>query len=319
MNNIIKTLKYKNKLAFTNKQLLIALCLLPTAFFSCKEKKVDFQPNDCKAQPAFIKNIGFDTKRSAFSTSEKGQKGIALLQLNSPSDTFKGGKRFYQHPSWTVAGSMGPILLDPQGNCFVAPVPVINLIDNPIPKQNILFKINSQTGIMDKFLELPVIDSLGVTNPYGIVGLAYLCESNTIYISTIQGSTRQQEKGIIYSVNQGGNIIDKIENTDAFGIGTAYVNDGRYIYYGSARTPDIYQISLTEEGKFNSKPTLAASLSNLGARGDDKARKIRFDKTGKMEVFAIEFNYNLTAPTEKQETKFLFNWNEETKLWELNK
>jgi hypothetical protein len=38
-----------------------------------------------------------------------------------------------------------------------------------------------------------------------------------------------------------------------------------------------------------------------------------------MEIFALEFNYNLTAPTEKQETKFVFVWNEESKKWEYNK
>jgi hypothetical protein len=295
---------------------LIVFCILSSVLFSCKEEKVEFQANDCKKQPAFIKNIGFDPSRSAFTTSEKRQKGIALIQINSNGDTSNGGRKFYQHPSWTTAGYMGPIVLDPQGNCFVAPIPVINLIDNPIAKQNILYKVNSQTGLMDKYLELPVKDSLGVTNPYGIVGLAYLCESSTMYVSSLQGSTRATEIGVIYAVNNQGKIIDKLDNVDAFGIGVAYVNDCRYLYYGSARTPDIYQVSLTAEGKFNSKPVVVATLSNLGERGDDKARKIRFDKTGKMEVFALEFNYNLTAPTEKQESKFIFSWNEESKKWD---
>jgi hypothetical protein len=305
-------------LPFAVCQLLTAICLLPTVF-SCKEGKVDFQANDCKNQPAFIKNLGFDPKRTGFSTSEKRQKGIALIQINAAGDTTNGGRKFYQHPSWITAGYMGPILLDPNGNCFVGPVPVINLIDNPIAKQNILFKVDGQTGIMEKYLELPVKDSLGVTNPYGILGLAYLCESNTMYVSSVQGSTRNKENGVIYAVNDKGKIIDKIENVDAFGIGVAFVNDGRYLYYGSARTPDIYQVSLTAEGKFSGKPSLIATLSNLGERGDDKARKIRFDKTGKMEVFALEFNYNLTAPTEKQEAKFIFSWNEEDKKWEQTK
>jgi hypothetical protein len=302
-----------------NLKSLIAFCILSPFLFSCKNEKVDFQPNDCKQQPAFLTKIGFDPNRSAFTTSEKRQKGIALIQINSNGDTSNGGRKFYQHPSWITAGNMGPILLDPQGNCFVAPVPVINLIDNPIAKQNTLYKVNSQSGIMEKHLELPVKDSLGVTNPYGIVGLAYLCESNTMYVSSIQGSTRTTENGVIYAIDAEGKIIDKLENVDAFGIGVAYVNDGRHLYYGSARTPDIYQISLTAEGKFSGKPSLVATLSNLGARGDDKARKIRFDKTGKMEVFALEFNYNLTAPTEKQEAKFLFSWNEEANKWEQEK
>jgi hypothetical protein len=302
-----------------NLKSLIAFCILSSYLFSCKQAKVEFQPNDCKKQPAFLTKIGFDPSRSAFTTSEKRQKGIALIQINAQGDTSNGGRKFYQHPSWITAGNMGPILLDPQGNCFVAPVPVINLIDNPIAKQNTLYKVNSQSGIMEKYLELPVKDSLGVTNPYGIVGLVYLCESSIMYVSSVQGSTRATENGVIYAIDTDAKIIDKLENVDAFGIGVAYVNDGRHLYYGSARTPDIYQISLTAEGKFSGKPSLIATLSNLGVRGDDKARKIRFDKTGKMEVFALEFNYNLTAPTEKQEAKFLFSWNEEIGKWEQSK
>jgi hypothetical protein len=61
-------------------QLLIAICILSTVL-SCKQPKVEFQPNDCKQLPAFLTKIGFDPSRSAFTTSEKRQKGIALIQI----------------------------------------------------------------------------------------------------------------------------------------------------------------------------------------------------------------------------------------------
>ena len=192
------------------KNTIYIFCIV-LSFFSCKEEKVEYQANDCKQQPAFIKGIGFDPARSAFTTSEKRVKGLALIQINASGDTTNGGKKFYQHSSWTTAGYMGPILLNAQGDCFVAPVPVINLIDNPIPKQNIIYKVSSQTGEMTKFVELPVIDSLGITNPYGIMGFAYLCESNVLYVSSVHGSTREKENGVMYAIDETGKIIDKME------------------------------------------------------------------------------------------------------------
>ena len=291
----------------------------PIFLFSCKDKKVDYQTNECKQQPAFLKKIGFDPARSAFTTNEKRLNGISIIQFNKPGDTSNGGRKLYRDSNWTKYGNMGPIQIDQQGNCFVAPVPVINLIDNPIALQNIVYKIDGNTGVMNSFVSLPVLDTLGVTNPYGIMGFAYLCETTTLYVSTVQGSTRTNERGILYAINVAGEIIDKIENIDAFGIGIAYVNDARKLFIGSARTPDIFEISLDEKGKFIGTKKPITTIANLGPRGDDKARKIRFDRNGNMEIYALEFNYNLTAPTEKQETKYLFSWNEEEKKWMNNK
>ncbi|MEQ1554311.1 MAG: hypothetical protein ABL929_09045 [Ferruginibacter sp.] len=289
------------------------------SFFSCKEETIEYQANDCKKQPLFVKSIGFNPSLSAFSTSEGKIKGLCLIQFNKKGDTSNGGKKIYQHPSWKTAGSLGPIQLDPQGNCFVAPIAMVNLIDNPIVMQNTVYKVNSQTGEMKPFVNLPIIDSLAVTNPHGILGLAYLCESNTLYVSTVQGSTRQKENGLIYAIDaETGNIIDKMTNIDAIGIGISYIEGKRKLYFGSARTSDVYSINISKNGKFANNASLIFTISNLGPRGDDKARKIKFDKNGNMVITAIEFNFNLIAPTEKQETVYNFVWNAENQLWEHN-
>jgi hypothetical protein len=297
----------------------IILCL--TSFISCKEETVAFQSNDCKSQGAFIKNIGFNPSRSALSTSESKKMGLVLIQFNEKGDTSHGGRKIYQHPSWKTAGWLGPILIDPQGNCFVGPIPVINLLDNPPSKQNIIYRVDAVSGEMKQFIELPVAENILPTNPYGILGFAYLCESNTLYVSTVQGSTREKELGFIYAIDATtGKIIDQIANTDALGMGISYITGKRKLYFGSTRSSDIFSISLTKEGKFNNHPSLEFSILDIGPRGDDKARRIKFDNpTGNMQVYAIEFNYNLTAPTEKQESIYNFSLNNDTQKWEYNK
>jgi hypothetical protein len=282
----------------------------------CKEAVVDYQANECKALPPFIKKIGFNPATSAFSTSEKRIKGLALVQYNTPGDTTNGGGKIYQHESWKQAGYLGPTLLGPQGHCFAGPVPVINLLDNEPAKQNIVYMVDANTGVMNKFIELPLPDSIYNTNPYGILGFTYLCEADVLYISTVAGSNRQTQNGVVYAVSAiTGQIIDKLENTDVMGMGISYLPGKRTLYCGSARSSDVYVVSIDKDGRFTGKLNFAFSVAGIGPRGDDKIRRIRFDKTGNMLLHAIEFNFNLTAPTEKQESIYTFQYDEATKNW----
>lgn len=300
----------------TKKMALLPLVFL---FFSCKNEPVAYQDNECKAQPSFIKNMGYNPARSAFSTSEKKTKGLVLLQINATGDTTGGGRKLYQHNTWASAGWLGPLQIDPNGNLFVGPVPVINLLDNPPSKQNIIYKVDAATGIMNPFVQLPLaIDSnSNLANPYGILGFAYLCQSNTLYASTVQGSTRQQENGVLYAIaTSSAQIIDKVKHTDILGMGISYISGSRRLYYGSARNSNVYSIELAENGKFGGKPIFEFSIANLGPRGDDKVRRIKFNKaTGQMNLYGLEFNFNLTAPTEKQETIYNFNYDAEQNKW----
>ncbi|MBX9783513.1 MAG: hypothetical protein K2X48_09490 [Chitinophagaceae bacterium] len=94
---------------------------------------MEYQKNECKRQPSFVKTVGFNPNASAISTSDKKITGLVLLEQTADGEIKK-----YQHPSWQMGGWMGPVQLDPNGNCFVGPVPVINILNNP-PQNKILF------------------------------------------------------------------------------------------------------------------------------------------------------------------------------------
>lgn len=116
------------------------------------------------------------------------------------------------------------------------------------------------------FKELPVADSIPNTNPYGILGFAFLCESNTLYVSTVQGSDRKTEKGMVYALNAStGEITDELKGHDFFGMGISYSPGARTLYLGSARTGDVYAVILSNDGKFKGAPAYSFSLNNLGA------------------------------------------------------
>lgn len=291
------------------------ISFLSFAFLASCKDEVEFQSNDCRKLPSFVKAVGFNPGHTGFSTSEKKTMGLVLVEMQS-----KGEPRRYQHPSWQMGGWMGPIQLDQFGNCFVGPVPVVNVYHNPTAKQNTLYKVDSESGVMSAFVELPVPDSVTSLNPYGILGLAYLCETNTLYVSSVMGSDRTHEKGIVYALDAGtGEILDKVTGIDILGMGISYSPGERTLYMGSARTSDIYAVTLNKKGKFSGKPNVVLSLVNLGPRGDDKVRRFRFNQYGGMQIFGVEFNFNLTAPTEKQETAYEFNWDDAEKKWQFVK
>ena len=245
--------------------------------------------------------------------------GLILIQSTQPGNPAAKIVRSYQDSSWRKAGWLAPILLDESGNIFTAPAPFINILDNPIANNNTIYKVDGRTGIMDKFLQLPFADSINSDNPFGIIGMVYLCETATLYVSSVAGSRRYEEMGSIYAIDlKTKKIIDKIQNTDAMGMGISYSTGLRKLYFGTGRNSNIYSVTLSGTGKFDGTPKFEFSLEGLGPRGDDKVRRIQIDQFGNLLIHGIEFNFNLIAPREKQETVYKFVWLEQDKKWIQN-
>jgi hypothetical protein len=262
----------------------------------------------CTKSPAFVSKLGF-TNQAALSTSERKQKGLAIIEQ---------GKQPYSHESWKIAGNLAPIQLDQDGDVFVAPAPMINVLDNPFAEQNTIHKVDSNTQEMKPFAKLPITVNATEQNPYGILGLGYDCETSSLYASSVAGSTRILEAGKIYQIDSAnGNVKSVLENVDAFGIGVFNSAKGKRLYYGLARNPEVWSIGLGDDGGFLSDAKREISLESAGTRGDDKARKIRFTSQNEMNVSGIEFNFNLIAPTEKQETVYRFRYDPSNDSWLL--
>jgi len=291
--------------------LLILLC-----FTACKhEEEVAFDANSCKRMPAFIQSLGFNQQGTYFSTSDTKKMGLLLLESPQPGNPAIPPTKVYQHPSWKQGGWLAPILIDDQGNIFTSPAPFINVLDNPAANQNTIYKVDANTGIMNEFMRLPIPDNTE-QNAFGIIGMSYLCETNTLYVSSIAGSDRQHERGAIYAIDVNGKkIIDKITATDAMGMGISYITGQRRLFFGNGRSSDVSSIVLDKKGMFSGKPGFAFSLAGLGSRGDDKVRRINADKSGNLNVIGMEFNFNLIAPREKQESYYKAEYYYDEKKW----
>ena len=148
---------------------------------------------DCRKQPAFIKSTGLQPQRAALSTSEKRIKGLVLIEV--PQTVNDTARRTWRHPSWDAFGWMGPITTDEAGNTYLAPVPTINVLDNPSDQQNIIYKVESNTGEMKPFINLADKTSPVTGNPYGLLA-ASKCFTHTQTLQCITcHNTHQQERG----------------------------------------------------------------------------------------------------------------------------
>lgn len=273
-----------------------------------KEEARKIGKSGCSILPPYVSKTQIQTKYAALSTSVKKMPGLVLVDMQT------GGT--YQHESWKIAGDLGPMTTDENGNTWVAPVPVINVLNNEGNRQQHIYKVDGQTGIMQKFAELPLTPSSPDKNPYGILGLHYDCHGKFLLASSVWGSDDKQEKGVVYIMDiESGKIIDQLEGLDIMGLTVSGMSGSKRIFMGHARSSDVYSIEMAKNGKFIGKPQLEFSLSMLGPKGDDRAKKLSVREDGTILVKGVTFRYNLTAPTEIHENAYIFSYDRGKKAW----
>ena len=279
----------------------------------------------CAKVPLFVKQKGFDTLRSALSTAEKRYMGLVLIELaqkpaaGEQPDLNNERARYYQHPSWKSAGYLASITLDRSGNAYAIPAPHISLLYNQPKQQNKIYRVDSKTGIMLPWMQLPIPKAETLQNPYGLLGITYDCADGSIFAATIAGSTRTNEQGVLLHIStHDKKVLDTLKGIDAMGLAVFQGLKGeRRLYFGKIRTGEIYSVGIGANGKFiRGSVQLECSVSGIGPRGDDAPRKIRFDRD-LMIVNGIAFNYNLQASSEKPETTYVYLRDPSAKTWQL--
>ena len=282
----------------------------------CKPEPVPFSTNDCKRPSSFISRIGFDPSRSYFSTSDSRVMGLQLIQAADLQHPDASVSKVYQDSSWKRAGWLAAMQTDANGNLFVAPAPFINLLNNDPRQRNTLYRVDGTSGDLRPFVQLPVPDGVPDQQAFGIIGLAYLCEADQLYVSTVAGSDRQHIRGKVYRIQAStGKIEESLNGIDAMGLGITYVTGERLLLIGNGRNSSVMAVKLNAQGAFEGKPYEIFSLEGQGPRGDDKVRRIRTQQDGSLLVYGMEFNFNLIAPHEKQEGKYWFVFDETDRKW----
>jgi hypothetical protein len=266
----------------------------------------------CRVVPAFAKALGY-TESSVLDT--QGQlKGLILY--DPPATPGGQPTHTYRHQSWDMAGYLGPLTVDKSGNVYVAPAPRVSLYENPPEKQNTVYRVDATTGDMAEFIVLPFGAAPSSENPYGVLGLTYDCDTHSLYVSSVAGSTLANERGRIYRVDlHTGKIASQLDGTDAFGLGVFNGSSGKRLYFGAARASEVRSVALADDGRFAGTPRLDVSILGWGPEGDDKARRIIFDTRNVMLVRGMEFEFNLIATSERRQTDYKLAYDPAADAW----
>lgn len=266
----------------------------------------------CRAMPSFIKNTGLGTQ-VAIDTQQQGYVGLRLVQTQTG--------QIWQHPSWDDAGHVGTITRDRNGNIYVVPTPEVSLAENPPDLQNRIYRIDNQTGEMRLWLDLPQAAKPSALNPFGAMGLFYDCDTNSIYVSSLAGSTPQEVKGRLYQVEvPTAKVVDQLEQVDAIGLGVFNGVPHKRLYFGSARSSDVYSLPLDAKGHFVNQPRHEFALAALPNGNTTSVRRFSFNKAGSsyaLQVKELEFGFRLLAENNLKRRTYHFNYQADKDGWQF--
>lgn len=255
---------------------------------------------DCRGYPAFTRDQGF-TGGVIIDTSLPERSGLVLADPDQPG-------RAFQHPSWTRAGDLGPFAVDRDGHIYVAPVPRINVAANPPAGANTIWRVDSATIEMTPFLTLPPAVEPTERNPFGLLGLAYDCETHSLYAASVAGSGPTSERGRLFQVDLAtGTVVSQIDGIDGFGLLVAHTPDGKYLLLGSAREGIVLTVALDPAtGALMGDPILAFDLADLGAEPQERVRRLDLgvsdDTVGLVDLTVVPFAYSLAPKPDRHLT-----------------
>jgi hypothetical protein len=261
----------------------------------------------CAVNPEFPKDHGL-VPPYMIDLRQKGYRGLRILE-------YRENGKILQLPSWSEFGWLGLHTVDKTGNIYVSSIPHESIVHNPVGEQNRILKLDHLTGELFHFMDLPQKEPSTLNNPFGAMGLHFDCDNEYLYVSSVAGSSMREELGSLFQIELGTKkVISSLENTDAIGLATYNTEKGKRVYYGKARTAEVYSIGLDENGSFSGQPSFEFSLLEQNGGADDRAHRIRFNED-KMEIKASEFNFTLAAASNPMHNIYLFEYDHSKDTW----
>jgi len=271
----------------------------------------------CRGVPKFISSLQLKTP-ALDSRQNDGSMGLQIRDYSKKN-------KVWQHKSWSMTGYIGAFERDNEGNIFVTPLPYVSLQKNPPEQQNRLYVVDSKTAEMSLFMTLPSKNKPDAKNPFGIMGLFFDCDTQSLYVSSVAGSTPREEKGVIFQIDvKTKKILSKLEQIDAVGLGTFNTVTGKRLYFGSARDSSLYSVALDQKGRFieskSATKQYELSLSQLEGGDTTIIKKLKFKKRNNsftMTLQDMEFGYRLMAENRAFKKNYHFEFNKNKDQWDF--
>ncbi|NNJ10252.1 hypothetical protein EKD04_007925 [Chloroflexales bacterium ZM16-3] len=262
----------------------------------------------CRSTPQFVASVA-ESPDVALATDGR-EMGLALRAATGEAPA-------YQHPTWDDAGYLGAIAYDRQGNVYAAPTPRLSLADNPLDGAATIWRADTATGEMRPFVTLP--GAASARNPFGMLGLFYACDLETLYAGSVLGSMPTEERGGVVAVHlpDGGQTV-VLEGRDVMGVLLVRQGAGYTLYAGLARSPEVLALPLDSQGRALGPATTLLDLTEAGATPQERARKLRLiggELVADLVPFAFSLQANATdTPQIRRATWF---WDAAAGAWSL--
>lgn len=268
---------------------------------------------DGRVQPVFTLKRGY-TRQAVLSTHDRTQTGVILYEPEAKGNPIK----IHQDTSWARADSLAPPVTDRDGNVYVGPVPNIKVLENSGAKANIVYRIDTQSGVMAPWISLPAETTPSPEHPYGMLGLTYDCDTHSLYVSSVFGSQRTQVAGRIFRVDSAtGQVASRLDDVDAFGTVIHTSAHGKRLLFGLARTAAVQSVALDADGNFTADVRDERSLAGMGVHGDERARRLQIDPRGDLVVRITQFAVNLSTPTDTRQTALHYRYDPTRDMWQF--
>ncbi len=292
---------------------LIAYNLIPDNNSSKKHNKTSSLSNktikSCLRSPVFPMKYGLKAPYAVDLRQNAENMGLKILEA-------KTGKSL-QLPEWRKFGYLGLYTLDNHGNIYTSPLPYVSIDINPPEEQNKILIVDSKTGRMSEFMNLPSKNPPTPKNPFGVIGLAFDCETKSLYATSIAGSTFNDESGKVFQIDPANKKIKStFDNHDVMGVAIFRGKNGKRLYMGMARKPEIWSVGLDKNGAFKDDFRFEFSLKDVPGGSNLKAHRIKI-KENRMTLKAREFSYTLIAASNSMRTIYTYDYNPQKDKWEF--
>lgn len=266
--------------------------------------------DSCRTTPQFVARVA--TAPNVALATDSREMGLVLRAAS-------GNTPAYQDPSWDDAGYLGAIAYDRKGNVYAAPTPRLSLRDNPLAGAATIWRADTTTGKLQPFVSLP--GNASERNPFGVLGLFYACDLDTLYAGSVLGSTPTQEHGGVIAMHlSDGAQTTLLESTDVMGVLVVRQGSGYTLYAGLARQPTVIALPLDAQGRASGPPTTLLNLNEAGATPQERVRKLRLiDNELVADLVPFTFSLQINATDIPQVRQARWIWNPSANTWVLRR
>ena len=260
----------------------------------------------CSRHPNFLQKLKIP-QPIAIDLSQKEHKGLAFLYGS-------GLTKALHLKTWEKFDYFSTYALDPKGNMFLTPMPFISVKEKTFEFQKNIYKLDTNSGKLSVWMNFEDVHA-GSNNPFGIISLVYDCEDHTLWVSALDETSYEVNRGVIYHIDiKTKKILQKIEGIDALTLQLIHSVKGKYLLLGNARKNELNAFEI-KNNMLSSELITLVKLSN----NNEHIRKIKIRGQNFLELQTIPFSYTLIAETSGGDNRkyYRLKWNDTNASWSL--